>query len=708
MMKNTQGELAAATAQQHLRDFDEFDGNDEGPDLVDTNYISDDEDEPSEMHRNPSHWSINNGEAVEPAVGDGGDGGCLKSMADLRLRAAAIANSNWFGGLIAFTIVFAGLVIGVQTYIEDGEENLAIEVIDGVILTIFAFECAVKITAGGFYNYFFGKDRSWNRFDFSIVAACIIVPFVIEGEATGSIIVLRLVRLLRVLKLLHTFSQLQIIIRGLMGGMASMGYILVVLFFVIFIYACCGCFFFQLNDPFHFDDFLVATVTLWELASLEWAEVMRASYYGCVSDTEGQIYTIDCNQTLQFVCASEKNNWCLCADSETGVISREAATTASNLRSTFGIHASTAEVNCPGVTMRIAVNDPKPYYSSAYFLTFVMLASWVMLSLFMGAVTTAMNVSILEMKMAKVVATQKKAREAGRRKIMGVDARGSLARMMSVRAKQLVEISYVERLVTCCTNLKSLVVSPDYDFRSLQEIVQNKQDLAKLNTTLRERYFREQDAQTLLESMFKGEHLDLEPSSPKAATRGISQRKSSITAIVQRKGREQKWAKDIEEHTFWTRYADVALRCDSIASNRWFSNLIALAIIIVTIILALQTNSIIAADETLISITGYTEWMFTMLFTMEALVKIMAEGFQPLHYFTDPWNSFDFSVSAHIALELSMLVLLLDVCSSSHIADPSREYCGYRPPGGRRAEPSAHPPLDPLVPCAEAPAIAGA
>jgi hypothetical protein len=69
--------------------------------------------------------------------------------------------------------------------------------------------------------YFIGPERWWNIFDFFIVFACIFMPFMVSGN--GSMVsMLRLVRVIRVIKLFNNFPQLQMIVGGLIGGIASM------------------------------------------------------------------------------------------------------------------------------------------------------------------------------------------------------------------------------------------------------------------------------------------------------------------------------------------------------------------------------------------------------------------------------------------------------------------------------------------------------
>jgi hypothetical protein len=70
------------------------------------------------------------------------------------------------------------------------------------------------------------------------------MPFVAAGNG-NMISMLRLVRVVRLIKLFKNFPQLQMIVSGLLGGLASMGYILALLGLFMFLYAVSGVIFFR-------------------------------------------------------------------------------------------------------------------------------------------------------------------------------------------------------------------------------------------------------------------------------------------------------------------------------------------------------------------------------------------------------------------------------------------------------------------------------
>ena len=96
------------------------------------------------------------------------------------------------------------------------------------------------------------------------------------------ITMLRLLRLLRVLKLVKSLPQLQLIVDALVQGLASIGYIGVILVLVFYVFAILGMTLFRKNDPWHFGTLARAMLTLFRCSTLEdWTDVMYINMYGC-------------------------------------------------------------------------------------------------------------------------------------------------------------------------------------------------------------------------------------------------------------------------------------------------------------------------------------------------------------------------------------------------------------------------------------------
>jgi len=94
--------------------------------------------------------------------------------------------------------------------------------------------------------------------------------------------VARLARVLRVFRVVSTMPRLQVLVSALLKSIPSMGYIGALLFLIFYIYAVVGVFLFGGNDPAHFLNLQRAFLTLFGVVTLEgWTEIMKVQMLGC-------------------------------------------------------------------------------------------------------------------------------------------------------------------------------------------------------------------------------------------------------------------------------------------------------------------------------------------------------------------------------------------------------------------------------------------
>ena len=190
-----------------------------------------------------------------------------------------VVKSALFNRFIIATIVLAGIVVGSQTYHSFALENADILCfLDRAILLIFTLEALIKILAEGNrpLNYF---KNPWNVFDFIIVAACLLEPFLQLGGAF--LPVLRLARILRVLRLITAIPKLQLLVTCLLKSLPSMFYVSILLFLLFYVYGVMAVFLFGENDPIHFRNLQTSILSLFRVVTLEdWTDVMYINMYG--------------------------------------------------------------------------------------------------------------------------------------------------------------------------------------------------------------------------------------------------------------------------------------------------------------------------------------------------------------------------------------------------------------------------------------------
>jgi voltage-gated sodium channel len=197
----------------------------------------------------------------------------------ISFHCSSLANSDYFNRFIIATILLAGVVVGAQTYTNFAQENAQIlSFLDRLILIIFTLEASIKILAQGKnpFNYF---KNPWNIFDFFIVAACLLEPFLNLGGAF--LPVLRLARILRVLRLVTAIPKLQLLVTCLLKSLPSMFYVSILLFLLFYIYGAMAVFLFGENDPIHFRNLQTSILSLFRVVTLEdWTDVMYINMYG--------------------------------------------------------------------------------------------------------------------------------------------------------------------------------------------------------------------------------------------------------------------------------------------------------------------------------------------------------------------------------------------------------------------------------------------
>lgn len=187
-----------------------------------------------------------------------------------------IAESSRFQNFVTGVILFAGVLVGIETYPHlVARYEGPLHLLDKVVLWIFVAEIAIKMVAASPKPWKFFTDP-WNVFDFVIVAAAF-MPFAGSGAT-----VLRLVRLLRVLRLVRSVPKLQLLVGALLKSIPSMAYVSVLLLLLFYMYAVAAVFMWGANDPVHFGDLQISLVSLFRAVTLEdWTDLMYIQMYGC-------------------------------------------------------------------------------------------------------------------------------------------------------------------------------------------------------------------------------------------------------------------------------------------------------------------------------------------------------------------------------------------------------------------------------------------
>ena len=187
-----------------------------------------------------------------------------------------LVNSSPFEHFIIGVILFAGVLVGLETYPSIVDEYGSIlAVLDGIVLAIFIVEIVLKMGAEGKKPWRYFHDP-WNVFDFTIVVLALV-------PAAGQYaLVARLARLLRVLRLIRFIPRLRILVVALLKSIPSMVYVSLLLGLMFYMYGVAGTFLFAKNDPVHFGTLQESLLSLFRIVTLEdWTNILYTQIYGC-------------------------------------------------------------------------------------------------------------------------------------------------------------------------------------------------------------------------------------------------------------------------------------------------------------------------------------------------------------------------------------------------------------------------------------------
>ena len=177
----------------------------------------------------------------------------------LKGRLKNFFESKRFHSVITTLIVINSILIGLETsdYVLKNFGQL-VDLIDLAILVLFSLEIILKLFV---YRTSFFKS-GWNNFDFVIIAISLV-------PAAGSFSIFRALRIVRTLRLLKSIPKLRLIIESLVNSLPSIGWIVVLLSIVFYVYSVIGVNIFGANYPEYFGDMGKAFFTLFQIMTLE-------------------------------------------------------------------------------------------------------------------------------------------------------------------------------------------------------------------------------------------------------------------------------------------------------------------------------------------------------------------------------------------------------------------------------------------------------
>ena len=186
----------------------------------------------------------------------------------LQDRLLRLHNNKLFEFSVIGVIILSSLLIGVKTYDINPDYLLILEVLDVGVTLFFLSEITLRFLATENKKRFF--HHAWNVFD-----TLIVVVSLIPIDQSEYALLARLVRIFRVLRLVSAIPELRLLVSALIKALPSMGYVLLLMFILFYMYAAVGSFMFEAINPVLWGDIAIAMLTLFRVVTFEdWTDVM--------------------------------------------------------------------------------------------------------------------------------------------------------------------------------------------------------------------------------------------------------------------------------------------------------------------------------------------------------------------------------------------------------------------------------------------------
>ena len=181
----------------------------------------------------------------------------------------AVRFSRSFEVVVICIIIGSALFAGAKTLPFLKPFEAAFGVIDGIITGIFAAELLLRFIADkGDVKKFFSDP--WNIFDTVIVMVSVMPMMHAELVVVG-----RLLRLFRILRLISIIPELRLLLSSFGKAIPQLGYVVLLLFIVFYIYAVMGATLFSEVNPFLWGDIANSMLTLFRVMTFEdWTDVL--------------------------------------------------------------------------------------------------------------------------------------------------------------------------------------------------------------------------------------------------------------------------------------------------------------------------------------------------------------------------------------------------------------------------------------------------
>jgi voltage-gated sodium channel len=179
-----------------------------------------------------------------------------------------VRSNKAFELFVVSVIIASALLIGVKTYELSATSQSLLIWLDTLITVIFLVEIGIRFIAEPNKRSFFRKG--WNLFD-TLVVLISLIPI----NHSDLVLVARLVRVFRVLRMISIVPELRMLLASLLKALPQLGYVILLMFIIFYIYAAVGATLFESINPVLWGDIAISMLTLFRVMTFEdWTDVM--------------------------------------------------------------------------------------------------------------------------------------------------------------------------------------------------------------------------------------------------------------------------------------------------------------------------------------------------------------------------------------------------------------------------------------------------
>ncbi|CAF3991388.1 unnamed protein product, partial [Adineta steineri] len=630
---------------------------------------------------------------------------CLRQTTLVRYQCLKLLTWAWFEHLTMFIILLNCITLGMyqpcahSTGIDlskkcDTARCISLQAIEYFIFAYFIIEMSIKMVAMGIFGKGTYLAESWNRLDCFIVLTGL-VELLIPGDSL-SLSAIRTVRVLRPLRAINRIPSMRILVMLLLDTLPMLGNVLFLCFFVFFIFGIIGvqlwngllrnrCFF-QSNTTdtnntilfhhFSFQPFYVPSNQDSYVCSLPSSNGMgkcseipklHQNNITCELDFYSSNSSL-INKTINS-CINWNQYYRVCATSNenpySGVISFDNIALA-----WIAIFQIITLENW--VSIMYYIQDAHSFYAWIYFVCLIVIGTFFMMNLCLVAISAQFS-ETKKRETERMLAEQK--RFSLSTTMLTNDQQNSCWKNIIEYLQQLFKYTYKrfrifwknnqddekhQRKVTitkdvlasneniiASTSLVNRKHQPNCRFyqsmpMTLSKSIDSGTDTCYINldiitSTTNDNLFIEENQQ-------KNQNLECEQQESNDRCNCYYENNITDTTFDDQ---QSKFCRKCKTYCYCKYFQIIQKLISHCVNHKYFDRMIFLAIIINTLSMAIEHHK---QPQIFTIVLEYSNLIFTILFTIEMLLKIIAQGF--CKYIQDPFNAFDSGIVLISLIEL--------------------------------------------------------